>query len=241
MAHDLPPIPWIVSKLGVPESVALDFSHVFSALFVLTFLAIVSLIANRQIRKALRNPIPDQRPTASNFFDATIEAILSTMQGIMGPSAEKHLPLIASCFIYILTCNLLSVLPGFVPPTDNINTNLACALTVFCYYNYVGISENGLVKYLKHMGGPILWLAPLMFLIETISHLVRPLSLSVRLFGNMIGDHMVLGMFQSMAPLLVPVIFLFLSAFVAFIQAFVFSLLSVIYISLAEGKLGQDH
>lgn len=234
-------IPWIVESCGISAETAESLSHVFTAAFVLLILLIVSLIANKRIRMAIENPMPDPRPTAANFFDATVEVVLSTMEGIMGSGAIKHLPLIASLFIYIFTCNILSVIPGFIPPTDNVNTNLACALVVFVYYNYVGIKENGVVKYLKHMCGPVLWLAPLMFVIEMISHIVRPISLSVRLFGNILGDHMVLGMFQALAPLLIPVIFLFMATFVAFIQAFVFSLLSVIYISLAEGKFGEEH
>jgi F-type H+-transporting ATPase subunit a len=126
-----------------------------------------------------------------------------------------------------------------LPPTDNINTNIPCAIIVFLYYNFVGIREQGFIKYFKHFAGPIIWLAPLMFSIELISHLVRPLSLSVRLFGNITGDHMVLGIFSQLTPLVVPVIFLFLALFVAFIQAFVFSLLSTVYIALATEAEGD--
>ena len=140
-------------------------------------------------------------------------------------------------FIYILFSNLLGLIPGFLPPTDNLNTNVACALTVFIFYNYQGFKAHGFA-YLKHFMGPIWWLAPIMVVIEVISHLVRPASLSVRLFGNISGDHLVLGIFSSLVPIGVPVIFLFLGLFVSVIQAFVFTLLSMVYISLATA---HDH
>jgi len=117
--------------------------------------------------------------------------------------------------------------------TEMLATTLACGVVVFFYFNYVGIKEQGLIPYLKHFGGPIIFLAPLMFIIEMIGVLVRPVSLALRLFGNITGDHMVLGIFSDLVPIGVPVIFLALGIFVSFIQAFVFSLLSTIYVSLA--------
>jgi F-type H+-transporting ATPase subunit a len=110
---------------------------------------------------------------------------------------------------------------------------------VFLYYNVVGIKTQGLKNYLGHMTGPILWLAPLIFVIELISHLVRPMSLSLRLFGNINGDHVVLGIFSDLVPLVLPVIFMALGIFVSVIQAFVFTLLSTIYIGLATAH--EEH
>ncbi len=129
----------------------------------------------------------------------------------------------------------MGLIPGFLPPTDNLNTNVACSLTVFLFYNYHGFKAHGF-GYIKHFMGPVIWLAPLMFVIEVISHLVRPASLSVRLFGNIAGDHLVLNIFSHFVPLGVPVVFMFLGLFVSFIQAFVFTLLSMVYISLATTK-----
>jgi len=133
----------------------------------------------------------------------------------------------------------LGLIPGFLPPTDNINTNLAIALTVFVYYHIMGIKAHGVKNYLKHFMGPILWLGPLMIVIELIGHCVRPISLSLRLFGNITGDHLVLGIFSGLVPILVPVVFMALGLFVSFIQAFVFSLLSMIYINLATAH--EEH
>lgn len=213
--------------------------HVFSAGFVVLFLIVAVLLIHRKLKKVEERVIPSPKTTLVNLFEAAVENILGLMEGILGHDAPKYLPLIGTLFIYIFLCNVLALIPGFVPPTDNINTNLAMALTVFFYYHVVGIKAHGVKGYLKHFMGPILWLGPLMFVIEMIGHLVRPVSLSLRLFGNITGDHLVLGIFSDLVPLLVPVIFLALGLFVSFIQAFVFSLLSMIYISLATAH--EEH
>lgn len=206
--------------------------HMIYATFVVIVLAIVALLVHFKLKNTQARLIPESKGSLTNLMEVIVEQILSMMEGVVGKNAPKYFPLIGSLFVYIFTCNMLSIIPGFLPPTDNINTNLACSLTVFVYYNVVGFREHGL-GYLKHFMGPIVWLGPLMLLIELIGHCVRPISLSLRLFGNITGDHLVLGIFSDLVPVLVPVIFLGLGVFVAFIQAFVFSLLSLIYIGLA--------
>lgn len=201
-----------------------------AAALLLTAAAAFSFLRLRQTEKCL---VPGNKPTPATLLEVAVEAILGLMEGVMGERAWKYFPLIGALFIYIFTCNVIGLIPGLVPPTENINTNAACAVIVFLYYNFVGIRENGLKNYLKHFLGPVIWLGPLMLIIELISHFVRPVSLSVRLFGNMTGDHMVLGLFSELVPFLVPIIFLGLGLFISFIQAFVFSLLSIIYIALA--------
>ena len=137
-------------------------------------------------------------------------------------------------------------MPGFVPATSEINTNIGMAVCVIQVYNDTGVMKNG-VGYIKHFMGPVLWLAPLMFVIEVVGHIARPVSLSVRLFGNMFGDHTVLAIFMNdlpaaTSPVLafgIPVIFLGLGTFVCVVQAFVFSLLSIVYISLASAH--EEH
>ena len=122
-------------------------------------------------------------------------------------------------------------------PTHGFLFNLGLAAVVFILYNFWGVKEVGIKAYLKHLWGPVLWLGPFLFPIEVISHLIRPLSLSIRLFGNMTGDHMVLGVFSSLTQgtpaFFVPLVFLFLGTIVSFMQAFVFTLLTMIYIRLA--------
>lgn len=198
--------------------------------FLLIFLGWVASFRFKNVEKAL---IPSDKPTPATIFEVAVEAILGLMEGVLGKKAHRYFPLIGTLFLYIFVCNIIGLIPGLAPPTDNINTNAACAIVVFLYYNYNGIKTQGLKNYLKHLMGPVLWLGPLMLVIELISHFVRPVSLSVRLFGNMTGDHMVLGIFSKLVPIGVPVIFMGLGLFISFIQAFVFSLLSIVYLSLA--------
>ncbi|MDP2600698.1 MAG: F0F1 ATP synthase subunit A [Deltaproteobacteria bacterium] len=213
-----------------------DSIHMVMAAMVGLFLIVVALIANRKLVKTEQCLVPHDKPTPSTMFELIVESLLNLMEGVLGDKAQKFFPLIGALFIYIFTCNLIGLIPGLAPPTENINTNAACAIVVFLYYNYMGIREQGLVHYLKHFMGPVIWLGPLMLVIELISHAVRPVSLSIRLFGNMTGDHMVLGVFSQLTPIVVPIIFMFLGLFISFIQAFVFSLLSIVYIGLATEK-----
>ena len=207
-----------------------------SAAIVALFLIAAALIAWRRLRYIPKQLIPDGYITITNIFEMMSEAVLKLMEDIMGPKAARHLPLIGSLFVYLLVANLIGVIPGLSSPTENINTNLACALVVFVYYNYVGIREHGLRRYLKHMAGPVIWLAPLLFTVEIVSHIVRPLSLSVRLMGNIAGDHLVLGIFSELMPLLLPIVFMALAIFISIMQAFVFTLLSIVYIHMAQGS-----
>ena len=226
---------YFVHKLSLPESWAGPYLDVVLSIVVTVVLTIAALLVWRRIRRTEEGLLPDGRITVTNMLEMTVEAVLKLMGDVMGPeNARRHLPLIAPLFIFILVSNLLGVIPGFYSPTQNINTNLACALVVFFYYNYCGIRDVGFVRYFKHMAGPIIWLAPLMLAIEIVSHIVRPVSLSVRLLGNIAGDHMVLDIFSGLVPLFLPVIFMGLAIFIAILQAFVFTLLSIIYIQMAS-------
>jgi len=144
---------------------------------------------------------------------------------------------ILGIFVFILFLNLLGIVPGFSPPTGSLSTTFAFGVIIFLMYNYYGFKEHG-ISYLKHFAGPVLFLAPLMVVIELISHLVRPVSLSLRLFMNITGDHMVLSVFTNLTHILLPAIFVGLGIFVSFLQAFIFTVLSAIYIALAEA---HDH
>lgn len=232
-------VKWLVETLGLPTSWGVEYQHIVMAVVVFVLITVFSVVAWRKLKKAERRLVPEDRATSANVFEVIVEGLLRMMEDTIGSEARTHLPIIGAIFIYLLISNLMGVIPGLTPPTDNINTNAACAVVVFLYYNIMGIRAQGVKKYLKHLSGPILWLAPLMFAIELVSHFVRPISLSVRLFGNILGDHMVLGMFSQLVPLLVPIIFQALAIFVAFIQAFVFTLLSIVYISMATAK--EEH
>jgi len=218
--------------------------HMVTAGMIVTLLALAVLMASKKLRRTEERLVPEGKTTLTNIFEVAVESLLGLMEGIVGHDAKKYFPLIGTVFIYIFLCNAIALIPGFLPPTDNINTNLAVSLTVFIYYNAMGIKAHGIGGYMKHFLGPILWLGPLVAVIEIIGHAVRPISLALRLYGNILGDHMVLGIFSQLAPLFVPVIFMALGLFVSFIQAFVFSLLSTIYIGLAtahEEGHGEAH
>ncbi len=216
--------------LGIPES----YAHIGMSVIVTLLIALISLYVYRTYPRDKKAMIPDKDLTFRNIVELSVEQLLKLFEGILGDKAKKHLPFLGSVFIYIFISNLFGLIPGFVPPTDNINTNLPIAIAVFVYYNYDGIKENGLKEYLKHFMGPVWWLAVLMIPIEILSHLFRMVSLSLRLFGNITGDHMILAQFSDFTPFFVPVAFLGLGLFVSFMQAFIFSFLAAIYIDLAS-------
>jgi F-type H+-transporting ATPase subunit a len=212
--------------------------HVPMAIFVATLLVIATLIARLQLNRVTSRPdgglVPEAKLTYRNFFEIIAEKLYGLTESVIGHhDAATYFPIIGTLFIFILTSNLVGMIPGFLPPTDNLNTTLALGLFTFIAYNLAGLIAMGPVKYIKHFMGPVLWLAPLIFVIELAGHAFRPLSLALRLRGNIMGDHIVLGIFSNLVPPLLPVIFFGLGLFVAFIQAFVFCLMTMVYISLA--------
>ncbi len=207
-----------------------EYAHIYGAITVTLILTIASLITFRTLAGNSQKTLPEGKFSPRDVYELIIENILSFMEDIMGPKAKRYIPLIGTLFLFILVSNLIGLVPGFASPTTNLNTNAACAVIVFAATHYFGIKEHGL-SYLKHFMGPIWWLAALMVPLELVGHLVRPVSLSLRLFGNMNGDHMVLGIFSDLVPLVIPIVFMVLGMFVSFIQALVFTLLSILYIS----------
>jgi F-type H+-transporting ATPase subunit a len=151
---------------------------------------------------------------------------------------QKYVAYFATIFFFILFANLLGVIPTFESPTMFVPVPLGCAMATFFYFNIAGIREHGLLKYAAHFGGPVWWLAPIMFPIEVISTLARPLSLTIRLYANMFAGEQVTLAFLGLAPLAVPVIFLGLHVCVAFLQAYIFTLLTIVYVS---GAVAHEH
>lgn len=164
-----------------------------------------------------------------NFFEAVINGMEEFMVEITGEEGRFLLPLVATVFLYIFTCNLMGLVPGFFSPTASVNTTISCALVVVIYTHVLGIKCHG-AKYIKHFLGPVWWMAPLIFIIEIIGHLARILSLSIRLFGNMMGHDLVLAILFFLAGLyLAPLPMMAMGIFTSFVQAFVFMLLSIMY------------
>jgi F-type H+-transporting ATPase subunit a len=215
-------------------------AHVLSALLVALFLIFGAFAYKGAVsRGAGGGVVPPPRFNLRNLFEMFCDGVLSVMEGVMGKkNAVRFLPLIGSLAFFIFFMNALALIPGFAPPTDTLKTNLALAVVVFLATHYYGVREHGL-KYFKHFLGPIWWLAPLMLPIELISHIARPASLSLRLMGNMASDHKVVAAFFTLVPILVPVPFLVLGTLVVVVQTLVFSLLTMVYISMAVAH--EDH
>lgn len=172
------------------------------------------------------------------ILELFVESLGSQMEDIIGHGGKRYLPVVATIGLFILLMNLSGQIPGFKPPTSNINVTAGCALCVFVYYNYLGIRKNGPIGYLKHLAGPIPFLAPLMLPIEFISHLARPFSLTIRLFANIFGEHLIVGVFFGLIPFLVPLPIMVLGLFTAFLQAFIFMVLPMVYV---QGAVAEEH
>jgi F-type H+-transporting ATPase subunit a len=219
------PFSWLSlleNRVGLPQ-------YMLSAIMIALLLVVLSALTVGT-KKPSEMVVPEPRFTLRNVFELLIGFLMGIGEDILGHHAKKYMPLLATCFIFILFMNLLGLIPGFVPPTDKMNITVGLAVIIFLSTHVFGVREHG-VAYFKHFLGPVWWMAPIMLPIEIVSHLARPLSLSLRLFGNITGDHMVVAIFLGLVPFVVPSIFLGLGVFVSFMQAFIFTVLSMIYIS----------
>jgi F-type H+-transporting ATPase subunit a len=170
-----------------------------------------------------------------------VKALVAMMEQWIGPKGPRYLPLVGTLFIFILCSNYLGLVPGFMAPTSSINVTLGCALTIWVYYHFQGFKEQGVVNYIKHFalppGSPV-WMAPLMFIIEIISHLSRVMSLSLRLFGNIFGEELVIAILFGLVPFVIPLPMMLLGLITGGLQAFIFALLSIIYL---QGAVAVEH
>lgn len=202
---------------------------VFNTLFIVLLLSVLSFLATRRLQV-----YPGR---LQNVMEVIVGGLHELLIDTMGQHGKKFFPLIATIGLFILTSNLIGIIPGFESPTANINTNLAMALVVFFATHVVGIMTHGF-KYVKQFLGPVWWLIPLMLPIELISHLSRPLSLTFRLFGNIAGEDIVLLVVLLLVPLLVPLPIMFLMIFTSVVQTLVFMLLAMMYIG---GAMEEAH
>ena len=218
------PLAFLLGLAGIevknPEHLIPDY--IVMCLIVAAVLILFFGLASRRL-----NIVPSK---LQGILELIIQTFENLLVEIIGERGKKYLPLIATIGLFILVCNLLGLVPGFMSPTSKLNVTLGCALVVFFYYHWQGIKTQGLFKYLKHFTGPIPLLAPLLLPIELISHFSRPVSLSVRLFGNIFAEELLIIVIASIIPFLVPLPFMAIAIFTATIQAFVFVLLSCIYI-----------
>jgi F-type H+-transporting ATPase subunit a len=225
--------PMLTEQMKSHDTIQLPMAIVVTV--ILSIAALVFFI--RSGRKTL-SKIPDEKFTYRNFWELLGEFVYGLCENVMGKeNAKRYFPVMATLFVFIFFSNIIGLVPGFLPPTENLNTTLAAGLFVFVYYNFQGFKEHG-IGYIKHFMGPVWYLAPLIFAIELISHLVRPLTLALRLRGNMMGDHLVMGVFNNLVEWIVPVPIYFLGTMVCTVQALVFTLLTMVYVSLSTS---HDH
>jgi F-type H+-transporting ATPase subunit a len=211
-----------------------DFAHAYPHIVYSWFVMILLIVFGAVAAKGL-SMVPGK---AQNFFEIVISGMEEFMVDITGEEGRWFFPIIATLFLYIAVCNLCGLIPGFFPPTASINTTLSCALPVFIFTHYIGIKYHG-AKYVKHFLGPVWWLSPLVLIIEIIGHLARIMSLSFRLFGNIMGHELVLAiLFMLAGAFFAPLPIMAIGIFVSFVQAFVFFLLSIMYFA---GAMEQAH
>jgi len=206
--------------------------YALTSLLVTILLIGIALLVRLRSGRPEDAVVPDERVSVALLAQYFVEAMKSMAEGVIGHGAARYVPLLGSFFIFILFSNLLGLVPGFVPPTSNFNITLGLAVVSFVAYHVYGLREHG-ARYFRQFLGPVLWLVPLMLVVEVFSHAFRPVSLAIRLFANLFADHTVLALFTDLVPVVVPVPFYLLGAFVSVIQAFVFTMLSAVYIALA--------
>lgn len=219
-------------------------THVAGALLSFLFILYLALRYRASLKDSTKGVVPPRKFGLAAMTDGFIGAIYNLSVDVMGEkNARKYLPLTGTLALFIFVCNIQGLVPGLIPPTDTLKTNLVFALLVFVVYNVAGVFTNGL-SYLAHFLGPKIggfpWLFPLFLPIEIVSHLARPVSLSLRLTGNIVADHKVVAVVAMMVPLFVPLPFLLLGTVVAIVQTLVFTLLTIIYIGLAV-EHAEDH
>jgi F-type H+-transporting ATPase subunit a len=201
------------------------YPHVIYSWFAMLILFLLAFMATRSIKL-----VPGK---FQNVFEMIVSGMEEFMVDITGEEGRAFFPILGTVFLYIVLCNFFGLVPTMFPPTASINTTLSCAVVIVVATHVIGVKFHG-AKYIKHFLGPVWWLAPLIFVIELIGHLARVLSLSIRLFGNITGHELVLGMLFILAGFfLAPLPIMVMGILVAFLQGFVFFLLSCIYFSQA--------
>jgi F-type H+-transporting ATPase subunit a len=257
---------WSLADVFVPESLkelardnlgesiiageaVTNINHIAYAFLVFVLILVLMGFAAWQMKANPDDLLPRRTFSPLAVFEVLTDALLGLMEGLLGRERALYfLPLIGSFGLFILFNNLLGLIPGFLPATSNLNTTFALGSVVFFATHYYGVRAHG-IAYFKHFFGPIIkWYALplmlLMFCIEMISHVARPVSLGIRLFGNMFGDHSALAAFLGVGLfgwVLIPVIPLPLGVLVCVVQSMVFCILSTVYIHLAteEAEEGE--
>jgi F-type H+-transporting ATPase subunit a len=220
----------ILNGLRVP---AKDPSHPWTNWMVCEILVVLLIVV---LFAALRRRLSVHTPgKLQHTMELTYEFVHASADEVVGQAGARYLPFFGTIFLFILLMNLIGLIPGFESPTMHPMVPLGLAVAAFAFYHYAGIRAHGF-GYIKQFLGPFWWLAGLMLPIELISHLARPLSLTVRLFANMFAGEQVYSTFVTLTKIIIPVIFIGLHFFVSFLQAYIFMLLAMVYVGGAVAK-----
>lgn len=203
----------------------------YIAMQVLVFLLILAGALILRARLSVEKPGKFQ-----HIMEVFLQFTESTCDDVIGHGGRRYVALIGTLGLFVLLCNLLGIIPSFATATGIIYVPLGCAVVAFLYYNYHGMREHGVLGYLKHLSGPLWWLAFLIFPVEIVSNTLRLLSLSVRLWANMMVGELIEHVFTTLVPVLLPAVFVGLHVFVSFLQAYIFMILPAVYISLAVSE-----
>jgi F-type H+-transporting ATPase subunit a len=210
-----------------------------------TVMFVIACILSVVIIWILKGRLSEEEPGyGQQTLEVGVLAVRSMLEDIIGPHGLQYFPVVLTFAVLILVSNLMGLFPLFMSPTAAVSVTFALGLSSFLYYNWIGIKENGIIGHLKHLAGPIWWISPLIFPIELISNFIRPFSLGIRLFGNLFADEKVVHTVSSLAPpytWIAPLLLMPLSIFVAFIQTFVFILLSQLYLSEVSHAPHEEH
>jgi F-type H+-transporting ATPase subunit a len=235
-----------LAKFGSTPEAAFGVYTPENAIPWYTVMFVIACILSLVLIWILRGKLSEDEPGhGQQTLEVGVLSVRGMLEDIVGPHGLQYFPVVMTFAVLILVSNLMGFFPLFISPTSATSVTFALGLASFLYYNYIGIKENGIFGHLKHFAGPIWWIAPLIFVIELISNLIRPFTLGIRLFANMFSDEKVLDTISHLAPGItywgVPVLLMPLSLFVAFIQTFVFVLLSQLYISEVSHPPHDSH
>jgi F-type H+-transporting ATPase subunit a len=246
MKYTYPRWKWFLAKFGTTPEAAFGPYTPENAIPWYTVMFVIACILSVLLIWVLKGKLSEDEPGGGQqTLEAGVLAVRGMLEDIVGPHGLQYFPVVMTFAVLILVSNIMGFFPLFMTPTAAVSVTFALGLSSFLYYNYIGIKENGIIKHLAHLAGPIWWIAPLIFPIELISNFIRPFSLGIRLFGNMFADEQVMETISHLVPgityWIVPVLIMPLSLFVCFIQTFVFVLLSQLYLSEVSHPPHDEH
>ena len=246
MKYTYPKWKWFLAKFGSTPEAAFGVYTPENAIPWYTVMFVIACILSIVVIWILKGQLSEDKPGhGQQTLEVGVLAVRNMVEDIIGPQGIQYFPVVMTFAVLILISNLMGFFPLFVTPTSATSVTFALGLSSFLYYNYIGIKENGILNHLKHLAGPIWWIAPLIFPIELISNFIRPFSLGIRLFGNMFADEKVGDTIAHLAPpytyWVIPVLLMPLGVFVCLVQTFVFILLSQLYLSEVSHAPHEEH